>query len=506
MSCKNESIKRNTRKKTSSSDEDLFPKNQNNCFNFTKTNVRPASASSICASKSKQFTKLGIKKKKKNITKFVELEDFSNASVLSKKNFKTNQKRKNNSKIDNYSSSEDNNSIELNDSDSTSEYEEPKRKISSIQIRNKKINNGKTTNLKSATNFTIKRKRRLENQSPANNKKVEESDINNINATELNFIDEKFPKFSDKCKNVKQKWKTSDSSDISDIEQNLSDDNKGNINNKDEKDKLNKSCARNFFRRQSGQIYQQNSSEDDEHDEICSSSSMSPQPLGDRIAMKASLQREPETINMGGEPDTINMGGEPDDDGSSALIVQNVFSPKAPLAPPANFEPNAEDDENLNENLNEANQESFNFSSHNNNISPACLQSQQFHNSIIKNYDESNMPKSFDNSLEIQNQRIDNINEILCGSTQRSQSFNVGQMYNNYICPTSNSANLPILQPYMNSVKNIDQNILHSQLNSYQSYYMQQQKSCSTNDIHNVELQQSISLKTMAEQNLNNIS
>lgn len=520
MSCKNDVAKKDIPRKTPSSDEELHSKDRSICSNYSKLNDRATSSSNIRITKSRKFSKSTTKKKSKSSIKSDESEELSNVSRSSSivKFSRIAQKGKNIFKTKKVSSSEEKDFITSNDSDSTSEYEEPKRKNSSHQIRNKKMNNVKINPAtKSVTNTNAKRKRKrvtstiLENQSSNINQKNKEtirflrnsSLESNTSELESKITNKSLSPIdgTKKSKQVKRKWKNSDSSDISDNDQNFSDNSKAN-NSKYETTKIKTNNVINFFRRQSSRIYQQNSSEDDEHDEICSSSSMSPQALGNRLAMKKSLQQEPETINMGGEPDTINMGGEPDDDGSSALIAQNVFSPKAPLAPPANFEINAEDDENTNENIVLPNQECFNVSGQNH-ISPTV---QQFPNPILKSFEESSLRKSFDSFLELQNQQIDNTNDMLCISTQRSQSFTVGQMYDNYICSTSNNTNSSLQKPYINSLKTNDHNTLHSHLNTFQSYYMQQQESCLNNDNHNIELQQSISLKTITEHNLDNIS
>lgn len=518
MSCKNDLTKKDTRRKTPSSDEELSSKNKSNRLGYGRVNGRTTSSSNIRATKSRRFSKSTAKRKSKSAFKFDGSEELSSISRSSSiiKVSKTVPKGKKIRKNNKYSSSEDNDSIASNDSDSTSEYEEPKRKSSSLQQRNKKINNGKTNPATKLDN-TTKRKRKWDSsaasevQSTSTVVKNKEAilfdrtdSVASASSTFETKIDEKHSQspidLASKNKQIKKKWRNSDSSELSENENNSSDESKAdNSKYNTTKNKSRKRCSRNFFRRQPGRLYQQNSSEDDEHDEICSSSSMSPQPLGDRMPMKTLLQQEPETINMGGEPDTINMGGEPDDDNPSVLMAQNVFSPKAPLAPPANVEPNAEDDENTGEHIVSNNLDDFNLSIHSH-VSPD-LSPQQFLNPMLKSFENVSLRKSFDGSLNLQNQHIDNIDDMSCISTQRSQSFNVGQMYENYIFSTSNNTNLPVQESYINSVKNIEHS---SHINSFQSYYMQQEP-CLINENQSDELQQSISLKT-AEQSLDNIS
>nr|CAD2195949.1 unnamed protein product [Meloidogyne enterolobii] len=71
--------------------------------------------------------------------------------------------------------------------------------------------------------------------------------------------------------------------------------------------------------------------DNDEEEERSFCSSVSPQPLGDRLPP---LKEHENLINMGGEPDTINMGGEPDNDdidNATSFSTVGISSYKAPV-------------------------------------------------------------------------------------------------------------------------------------------------------------------------------
>nr|CAD2167110.1 unnamed protein product [Meloidogyne enterolobii] len=74
---------------------------------------------------------------------------------------------------------------------------------------------------------------------------------------------------------------------------------------------------------------EENDNEEEEERSFCSS--VSPQPLGDRLPP---LKEHENLINMGGEPDTINMGGEPDNDdidNATSFSTVGISSYKAPV-------------------------------------------------------------------------------------------------------------------------------------------------------------------------------
>uniref|UniRef100_A0A1I8BMJ3 histone acetyltransferase n=1 Tax=Meloidogyne hapla TaxID=6305 RepID=A0A1I8BMJ3_MELHA len=77
--------------------------------------------------------------------------------------------------------------------------------------------------------------------------------------------------------------------------------------------------------------YNETSAEEEDDEERSYCSSVSPQPLGDRLPP---LKEHENLINMGGEPDTINMGGEPDNDdigNATSFSTVGISSYKAPV-------------------------------------------------------------------------------------------------------------------------------------------------------------------------------
>uniref|UniRef100_A0A915LKZ8 histone acetyltransferase n=1 Tax=Meloidogyne javanica TaxID=6303 RepID=A0A915LKZ8_MELJA len=142
---------------------------------------------------------------------------------------------------------------------------------------------------------------------------------------------------------------------------------------------------------------EENDNDDEEERSFCSS--VSPQPLGDRLPP---LKEHENLINMGGEPDTINMGGEPDNDdidNATSFSTVGISSYKAPVLITAHPMEEA-DDELLDEPPTVEQIRSLNSSEQQQHLSTEVVGGGEFSQNLNVMEENVNIHRNLDNGLK----------------------------------------------------------------------------------------------------------